>query len=75
MLEKQKQRRITKQTINPLKLNINDKVMITNENRVKLDKIYIGPYIVVEINHPNVKILDLSSKQEQIVHKNRLKLY
>ena len=75
MLDKQKQKRISQQIVNPLQLQINDRVMLANENRTKLDKIFKGPFIVVEINHPNVKIFDPSTKKEQIVHKNRIKLY
>ena len=58
--------------INPIQITINDKVMLQNENRTKLDKIYNGPYKIIDIEHPNVTLLDENTNQKHTVHKNRL---
>ena len=57
---------------NPIQITINDNVMLQNENRAKLDKIYNGPFKVIDIDHPNVTLLDETTNQKHIVHKNRI---
>lgn len=56
----------------PSSIKKGDYVMIENENRSKLDKIYKGPYKVTEINHPNVTIFDDNKNQYYTIHKNKL---
>lgn len=46
---KYKRQSIANRNINPISLNPGDKVHIKNENRKKLDSVYIGPYIIDEI--------------------------
>lgn len=45
LIEKEKNKRTQKQGMNsnPIEIQVNDKVMITNENRNKLDAVYKGP--------------------------------
>lgn len=54
----------------PSKIQIDDYVMLENHNRAKFDKLYKGPYKVIEINHPNITILDENNNQQYTVHKN-----
>lgn len=59
----------------PLNLKVGDRVLLRNENRHKLDKMYLGPYVVVSIKDPNVELnyTNSSCKNKLItVHKNRL---
>lgn len=73
LLEKSKDKRIQQQdNKNPIDIQINDEVWLKKENRKKLDQIYLGPFQVVEINHPNVKIKNKLNNEFQTVHKNRL---
>lgn len=60
---------------NPLKLNIGDKVLITNEARHKLDPLYQGPFIVKEVIEPNVTIINPKTLSELTIHKNRVRKY
>lgn len=62
-------------TANPIDININDKVMLSNENRHKHDPLYKGPFIVTNINSPNVTITDPKTNQEKTVHKNNIRKY
>lgn len=75
-LERAKDRTLENQTkIYPLEVKIGDRVKLKVENRTKLDKVYSGPYIIGEINHPNCLIVDPSTQRKQLVHKNRLARY
>lgn len=56
---------------NPIQVKIGDTVMLTNENRRKLDKVFKGPYRIREIIHPNVILID-NQNNKTTVHKNRL---
>lgn len=60
---------------NKINLKINDMVLITNENRHKLDSLYSGPFQITKIDDVNVEIIDLKTGKIQTIHKNRLKLY
>lgn len=57
----------------PVTYNNGDKLLIRNENASKLNKLFEGPYTVIEDLEPNVKI-DKNGKIE-VVHKNRTKIY
>ena len=72
MLELAKLKRISSTSSNPINLNIGDTVYLQNENRRKLDQVYIGPFKIIDINHPNVVIQDILGNS-QTVHKNRIK--
>lgn len=50
-----------------------DLVLIKNESGNKVEKLYNGPYKVLEDLVPNVKIL--KDNKIEIVHKNRTKMY
>lgn len=54
---------------------INDKVLITNEDRHKLDSVYKGPYIVTNILDKNLELLDVKNNNISTVHKNRARKY
>ena len=71
-IEDTKQRTIDNQKIvNPIKVNLGDKVAVINENRKKLEQVYNGPYTVIEISDPNIKISN-NQGTHQTLHKNRL---
>lgn len=57
---------------NPINLQINDLVYLSNENRRKLDPFYIGPFRIVQVNGPNCTIKHLQTHKETVVHKNRI---
>lgn len=57
---------------NPIVVAIGDQVWLKKENRRKLDPVYSGPFEIVQIIHPNVKIRNIINQDEQIVHKNRI---
>lgn len=57
-----------------LKLHVNDKVMVLDHTRNKHEPIYLGPFVVIDINGENVKILN-SKNKTKLVHKNNLRKY
>ncbi len=61
--------------IRPISLQIGDKVLITNEAGHKLEKRYLGPYVINKIIDKNVEITDEFENKKTIVHKNRVKKY
>ena len=74
LLDKSKIQRISNQSkqINEIKIQVGDLVLLKKENRRKLGSVYIGPFEVTNINHPNVTIKDQLTNDTQIVHKNRI---
>lgn len=74
LLELAKSKRISIQSEEsyPIEVKVTDKVWLKNENNRKLDPTYIGPFEVVDINHPNLKIRNRDGKL-QTVHKNRVR--
>lgn len=62
-------------TAQKFNINIGDKVLLKNENRHKLDTMYLGPFIVIEIKETNTVIEDPNSKKQKEVHQNRLIKY
>lgn len=74
IIDKVKNNRNTKQqvTAKPINIEIDDLVMLENLNRNKLDKVYKGPYKVINITHPNITILDEATNIQHTVHKNRV---
>lgn len=61
--------------VNKIDLKINDEVLITNENREKLDPLYKGPYTVKSLDGANAVLIDMHKKTEIKIHKNRLIKY
>lgn len=58
------------------KFNIGDLVLLKNEAGHKLDTAYKGPFKIKNLLvRDNVNIIDIKTSKEQIVHKNRLKIY
>ncbi|KAI5630932.1 hypothetical protein NE865_16356 [Phthorimaea operculella] len=57
--------------INPIVYKQDDYLLVKNEVGNKLDKVYLGPYLVLEDLGCNVKIL--KNGKTDIVHKNRTK--
>lgn len=62
-------------SINPINLNINDKVLIVDETRNKHDPIYKGPYLIQQIDNCNVTILNPLNQKTKLVHKNNIRKY
>ena len=55
---------------------IGDLVLLRNDIGHKLEESYKGPYKIKNIDlRNNVTIVDKKNNKEQVVHKNRLKLY
>lgn len=69
---KMKTKAIYDRHTNPLILNIGDKVMTRNEAGHKHEAVYKGPYVVTEVQEPNVKLRDENGR-EKFVHKNNVK--
>lgn len=46
--------------------------MLENPNRNKLDKVYSGPFRIIDIQHPNVILFDQATNKQYIIHKNRI---
>lgn len=61
--------------INPIKIEIGDNVLVRDEARHKLDKIYNGPYKVIGLKSANVIIEDQKSNKTFEIHKNRIIKY
>lgn len=58
----------------PLNINVNDKVLLVNEIRSKLDPLYIDGFIVINIDaNGNAEIENVNTKKRMVVHKNRLR--
>lgn len=74
LLEKSKVDRVHKQIteINPIHISKGETVWLKNENRRKLDKVYLGPFEVIAIDDPNVIIRNKIHNETQKVHKNRV---
>lgn len=74
LLENSKLNRILnhQENSNPIKISIGTTVWLKKENRRKLDPVYAGPYEIIQEDHPNVLIKNISTQVIQKVHKNRL---
>lgn len=55
-----------------VKFNLNDSVLLRNEQRNKLEPLYSGPFVILEILESNVKLRNLKTNKEIVVHKNRI---
>ena len=73
-----KQNRIAQQAskVNMHQFYAGDKVLLRNEKAGKLDPLWKGPYVIVEVDsdRPNV-IIELNKRKRIKVHVNRLKRY
>jgi hypothetical protein len=74
-LRQTKQHRIAQQLprVNVPSLIKGDKVLLKNEKAGKLDPLWTGPFVILEID-PNV-ILQISKTKQMTTHVNRLKKY
>lgn len=61
--------------LNIINFEINDKVLVTNEDRHKLDSVYKGPYIVTKILGKNLELLNVETNKISTIHKNRARKY
>ena len=52
-----------------IKFEIGDKILITKEQRLKLDPFFNGPFKIIRIEHPNLVVL--KNDVEYKIHKNR----
>ena len=72
IIEKEKREKELNQHINPIDVSIGDFVYLKNENRKKLDPLYLGPFIITNIKDPNCTIKNKHTHKTTTVHKNRL---
>lgn len=68
---KEKRKQNYDRNLNQTKYKPNDMLLVKNETGSKLETLYHGPYVVVEEQEPNVKIL--RKGKIEIIHKNRTK--
>ena len=61
--------------INPINLEIMDKVLLRDNAAHKLEPMFKGPYQIKEINNTNAEIEDCTTGKCLTVHKNRLVKY
>lgn len=57
----------------PIVYHRGDLILLKNYTGTKLDRLYEGPYVVVEDLTPNVKII--KNNKEYLIHKNNTKLF
>lgn len=74
MINKHKQtnKKYYDRNINELNVQINDLVYLKVEPYHKHSNTYSGPHKIIEIQYPNVTILDQNTQKTQLVHLNRL---
>lgn len=70
---KAQQKKYYDKNTNPIELKVRDKVLLINQSRHKLKPMFKGPYEVLELMESNVKILDMNTNEESIVHKNNIR--
>lgn len=54
---------------------IDDKILLIDHARHKLDPIYKGPFIITDIKLPNIEIMDANSSKKKWVHINNTVKY
>ena len=75
LLEKDKIKRVQDQRlVKPMTIKVGDKVKLLRQGQAKLDPPYSGSWEVMWIDGVNVEIKNNANK-EQVIHKDRLKLY
>jgi hypothetical protein len=77
-LTQSKQRRVVQQIseVNMPTFQKGDKVLLRNEKAGKLDSLWMGPYIIAEVDPKGSNVMtELSKKKKMEVHVNRLKVY
>lgn len=70
---KEKSKKMYDKNMKPLNISVGEECLIMNEPYDKHKQIYNGPYVIVEILHPNVKIKDKETQKEKIVHKDKIR--
>lgn len=58
--------------LNQCDINIGDKIFVLDETRNKFSKIYNGPFLIKNIDAPNVSYLDTKFNKIKTVHKNNV---
>ena len=58
--------------MNDVNFKIGDEVIIRNENKLKNQKPYFGPFKIIDLNGVNVTLN--CNRKNNIIHKDRLKL-
>lgn len=61
--------------LNPIKIRLNDHVMVRDETSHKHESKFKGPYLVIGIEEPNVTILDEKTRKTRTVHKNNVNIF
>lgn len=61
--------------LNIIQLKIADQVIVTNNDKHKLQNLYSGPYTVTKLLDKNVEIFNSETNKPTTVHKNRVKKY
>lgn len=56
-----------------INFNIGEQILITNEGAHKHDKLYLGPFEIIDVSEFNVTVNDNS--KPKTVHKNRVIKY
>lgn len=74
-MSKIKSKKTYDKNLNKIDLDIGDSVVITNEDRHKLQNLYSGPYKVTKLFDKNIEILDELNGKTKIIHKNRVRKY
>lgn len=74
-MSKIKSKQIYDKDSNKINLEIGDYVIVTNEDKHKLQNIYSGPYQVTKLIDKNVEIKNIDDNKLYTVHKNRVKKY
>lgn len=74
-LSKHRSKQIYDKKINTINLAIGDDVIITNEDRHKLENLFLGPYKVTRLLDKNIEIRNQINNKLSIVHKNRVRKY
>lgn len=59
----------------PFNMSVNDRVLLKNEQKKKLEPLYAGPFVVISVDEPNCVIRDERSGKTQTVHSNRIKRF
>lgn len=75
LLDKNKQKRQDRDKNKSLDFKVNDLVLITNENRTKMDSVYLGPYVIIERLGVNSRVKNVNNGKISVIHNNRLKFF
>lgn len=74
-LSKIKTKKFYDKKIVKIDLNIGDSVIVTNEDKHKLQNLYSGPYTVTKLLDKNIELYNHENNKVITVHKNRVRKY